>query len=273
MVLEYDIDKLNAVLGDFYLATGVNISLYDENFVLVGVRRRPSPRYCLAVQAKHGSCTDSDITLLKQCQREKKLRMHRCHAGLLDIAVPILYGEIILGYIIFGQIKTEADFSAVREKIARLSLDTDEMAHLYGELPYMENEKIRSIASIAEILARHIMLENMMKPHLFSDIDCVTEYIRTHLHERISVKTLCAKTHLSAGVLYRKFHSRFGCTVNEYINTKRVEEAVGLLQNTDLSIEGISERVGFSDASYFSRVFKQKMGASPLKFRTSLTKR
>ncbi len=270
MVLKYDIDRLNTVLRDFYLATGVNIFLCDESFSSVGVERHPHPAYCRAIQGESADncpCKASDEALLKRCQAEKKMVMHRCHAGLLDVAAPILYEDRILGYIIFGQIKTGTDFSEVKEKIAHLHLNMEEMERYYGELPYINDERIRSIASIADILTRHIILENMLKPYLFSEIERVTAYIRAHLHETITVRKLCRETHLSTSVLYKRFHAHFGCTLNDYINLKRVEEARGLLENTDLSVEEISERVGFSGASYFSRIFKQKMGVSPIRFR------
>lgn len=272
MVLQYDLDKLNAVLGDFYLATGVNINLYDENFEPVRVNKYPLPDYCRAIQSlnpEQRPCMGSDVVLLKRCQAQKRMVMHCCHAGLRDIAVPILCEDFILGYIIFGQIKTKMDFSRIKEKIAHLHLNMDEMAQYYDKLRYIDDEKIRSIASIAEILARYILTENMLKPCLFSEIERATEYIREHLHESITIEQLCDATHLSTSVLYKKFRSHFGCTVNDYINARRVEKALGLLEKTDLSIEEISERIGFSSASYFSRIFKQKMGMSPMRFRIS----
>ena len=272
MVLQYDLDKLNAVLGDFYLATGININLYDENFEPVRVNKYPPPDYCRAIQSQNldrRPCKGSDVALLKQCQARKQMVMHCCHAGLRDIAVPILYEDFILGYIIFGQIKTELDFSRIKEKIVHLHLNMDEMAQHYEKLRYIDDEKIRSIARIAEILARHIMTENMLKPCLFSEIERATEYIRENLHESITIEQLCSATHLSTSVLYKKFRSHFGCTVNDYINTRRVEEALGLLEKTDLSIEEISERIGFTSASYFSRIFKQKIGMPPMRFRTN----
>ena len=276
MVLQYDIDKLNAVLEDFFLATGVNIDLFNENFEPVRVNNCPLPDYCCAIQSQNTErrpCRDSDVALLKQCQTQKKMVMHCCHAGLRDIAVPILYEDFILGYIIFGQFKTEMDFSRIQEKIAHLHLNMSEMEQYYHKLRYIDDEKIHSITSIAEILVRHIMMENMLKPYLFSEIERVTEYIREHLHESITIKQLCDETHLSTSVLYKKFHSHFGCTVNDYINTKRVEESLRLLEKTDLSIEEIAERIGFSSASYFSRIFKQKMGTSPMCFRQTVEQR
>ena len=35
MVLQYNIDKISTALEDFYLATGVNINLFNENFELI----------------------------------------------------------------------------------------------------------------------------------------------------------------------------------------------------------------------------------------------
>lgn len=272
MILQYDIEKLNALLEDFYLATGVNINLFNENFEPVRVNNFPLPDYCRAIQTRNMDrrpCKNSDVSLLKQCREKKKMVMHCCHAGLRDIAVPILYEDVILGYLIFGQFKTEMDFSRIQEKIANLHVNMQEMERYYDELRCMDDEKIRSVTSIAEIIVRYIMTENMLKPYLFSKIERVTEYIHQHLHENITIKQLCEETHLSTSVLYKKFHSHFGCTVNDYINTKRVEESLRLLEKTELSIEEIAERVGFSSASYFSRIFKQKMRMPPMRFRTS----
>jgi len=273
MVLEYDLDKLNVVLGDFYRATGVNINLFNENFEPVRINKYPPPDYCRTIQMQNRDtrpCHGSDVMLLKRCQAEKKLVMHICHAGLLDVAVPILYEDNILGYIMFGQIRTGMEFPEVKEKILHLHLNMEEMEGFYGRLRYIDDDTIRSIASIAEILARHIMLENMMKPMLYSGIERAAAYIRANLYRSLSIRDICAHTHLSASALYHQFHKHFGCTVSEYINARRVEKAAELLEKTMLSIEDISEQLGFSDATYFSRVFKQTMGVPPVQYRKRL---
>jgi len=208
MVLQYDLDKLNMVLGDFYHATGVNINLYDENFEAVRINKYPPPDYCRAIQTHSGEvrpCRISDVMLLQECHAKKKLVMHLCHAGLLDVVVPILYEDIILGYIIFGQIRTAMKFSEIKEKILHLHLNMEEMEEFYGQLRYIDDDTIRSIASIAEILARHIILEEMLQPVLFSGIDRAAEYIHENLCRRISIDELCEKTHMSTSSLYRKF--------------------------------------------------------------------
>lgn len=63
------------------------------------------------------------------------------------------------------------------------------------------------------------------------------------------------------------FHTHFRCTVNQYVNKKRIAWSEQLLLSTDLSVEEISLTVGFSSASYYSKLFKNEKGISPLKFR------
>ncbi len=46
-----------------------------------------------------------------------------------------------------------------------------------------------------------------------------------------------------------------------------VQQATGLLTTTDLSVEEISDRLGFSSATYFRKVFKQHTGLSPRQMR------
>ena len=143
------------------------------------------------------------------------------------------------------------------------------MEQYYDKLRYVDDKKILAITNIAECVVLHIMTENMIKPYLFSKIERATEYIHEHLHENITIKQLCNATYLSTSVLYKKFRSHLGCTVNDYINNKRIEKSLNLLVKTEVPIEDIAARIGFSSASYFSRIFKQKMGISPIQYRQS----
>ena len=273
MVLDYDLDKLNTVLNNFHLVTGINISLYDENFNIVHTNGYLPPDYCRVIQSQYSNerpCKVSDLNLLKRCLEEKKLVMHICHAGLLDIAVPILYEESILGYLIFGQIRTDMEFSEIKEKIFHLHLNMEKMEEYYEKLRYIDHEKIYAIASIAEILTRHVMQENMMKPLLYSEIEPAVAFIHTNLCRNISIREICAHTHLSTSALYRQFRKHFGCTVSSYINSRRIEKAVEFLERTQFTIDSISEQLGFSDATYFTRIFKQEMGIPPTQYRKQI---
>ena len=54
-----------------------------------------------------------------------------------------------------------------------------------------------------------------------------------------------------------------------YIQTKRLEGAIRLMQDTNLKLNEIATRVGFDSPSYFTTFFKKKMGVSPQEYRNT----
>ena len=270
MIVNYDIQKINTVLQDFYNATGINMDLLDADCAYISFHHRGNDRYCQSIKntaAGKKACPLSDTCLLERCRKSKKPEMHVCHAGLVDVAAPILYDDVIIGYIIFGQMKTETDFSAFESYIANLGLDVKEMREYYTGISLFDSAKIKSISNIASMLVTHILLENMLKPDFDINIQKAVAYINANLENDLSIKTISKNINVSKSVLYKRFHACFHCTVSEYINSKRIERSVELLTKTDLSIEEISQKVGFSSTSYYSKTFKTLKGVGPLKYR------
>jgi two-component system response regulator YesN len=59
------------------------------------------------------------------------------------------------------------------------------------------------------------------------------------------------------------FKSEMNMTLSEYITQVRMQEAKRLITATDEKLSLIAEKVGYSDVSYFSNVFKKYYGNSP----------
>ncbi len=55
----------------------------------------------------------------------------------------------------------------------------------------------------------------------------------------------------------------------EYLQTRRLDFAVNLLKNTEMSISEIIKTCGYSNESYFRRIFKEQYNTTPLKYRRS----
>jgi len=58
-----------------------------------------------------------------------------------------------------------------------------------------------------------------------------------------------------------------GISFKEYLNKVRIEEAKSLLEHTDYSIMEIAVACGYSDQSYFTKVFKKATGITPKQYR------
>ena len=83
----------------------------------------------------------------------------------------------------------------------------------------------------------------------------------------ITVKKVADTMHLDSAYLTRKFAQKYSVAPKEYLLKKRIELAKRLLTQTDATVTEISGSVGYDDPLYFSRIFKEKEGLSPLAYR------
>jgi AraC-like DNA-binding protein len=98
-------------------------------------------------------------------------------------------------------------------------------------------------------------------------IQDVKDYVSLHLSERMSVKELADRVYMSSTHFSRVFKQQTGLSPYEYILISRLNRAKELLHQTDMSISGIAETVGFNSESNFIHSFSQNTGMTPNKFR------
>ena len=83
----------------------------------------------------------------------------------------------------------------------------------------------------------------------------------------LDVKFLTVELGMSRASLYNKVKALTGLGVNDLINRMRIEQAMRLLTETDLTIGDVAEKTGFSNARYFSTSFKQFTTLTPREYR------
>ena len=93
------------------------------------------------------------------------------------------------------------------------------------------------------------------------------QYISQHYAEPLSLEQIAAHVNLAATYLCALFKECTGDTVMNYLMKERVREAMVMLQNPDIRLYDVSERVGYPNASYFSRLFKKEVGMTPSEYR------
>lgn len=82
-------------------------------------------------------------------------------------------------------------------------------------------------------------------------------------HEHFLIPDVARHCGVSESALYAIFRAERGCTPITAKHRIQVEKAVSLLRNTDMSVENISDALGFSSAPYFRKVFLQETGKRP----------
>jgi two-component system response regulator YesN len=94
------------------------------------------------------------------------------------------------------------------------------------------------------------------------------EFTRNHFHESdLTINKVCGELHISPGYFCTIFKKETKSTYLAYLVQLRMDTARELLRMTDLKSFEIAERIGFSDANYFSNSFKKYTGYSPSEFR------
>lgn len=98
-------------------------------------------------------------------------------------------------------------------------------------------------------------------------IDRAVRYMTRNFGQEIGMGELAAYCGYSEGYFYRQFRKRTGKTPIEFLTQIRMGYAERWLRHTTWPIEKIAHEVGYSDALYFSRVFRKVMGMSPTAYR------
>ncbi len=95
----------------------------------------------------------------------------------------------------------------------------------------------------------------------------IRQYIDVHYKEEIRRDSLGEIVYLNTDYMSRIFKKEMGVSISSYILQKRVEEAKKLLAQSNLPINTVSIYVGYSNFSYFTKMFKENTGYSPLDYR------
>jgi AraC-like DNA-binding protein len=148
------------------------------------------------------------------------------------------------------------------------------------ELSSKFNKKIEALTSVSPHHLEHEMLHKyciLVRSHSVKGysliIQKVINQIDLNLTSDLSLKTLSEMFNISAGYLSTLFKKETGCTLTDYVNKKRIDYAIFLLNTTQLQIQTIATHCGISDVNYFTRIFKKYHGMTPIKYRELISKK
>lgn len=98
-------------------------------------------------------------------------------------------------------------------------------------------------------------------------------YIELHFHEQITLEQLAASIHISKSECCRCFKRTLQVTPIEYLMKYRIFRATQMLQHGDPeahSMSSLAFSVGFNNASYFNKVFRQFLGCTPSEYKAKI---
>jgi len=129
---------------------------------------------------------------------------------------------------------------------------------------YSEAEFLSAAIQFMIILAKNISVATVSNTDALQN---VIRFINSHISEELSIDRISAECYINKYYLCRLFKKKLGITYMEYILQTRLAMAKELLANESFSITQVSILSGFSSPSYFSRIFKESIGSTPMEYR------
>ncbi len=161
---------------------------------------------------------------------------------------------------------------------SRLHLKRVPLAHAERLAEEMEKEseetgpgyEVALRAKLLELLvflSRAYTKTDTTEAHALLRVGNVIGALENNYAKEWSLDELTAIAHMSRSNLMRVFRKATGQTPIEYLIRLRIQRAMELLRNSDLSITEIALEIGFNDSNYFTRQFRRVLGESPRSFR------
>lgn len=159
----------------------------------------------------------------------------------------------------------------VRDSVARF---TEALVHeTQGSRPGT-NEIVQRVAELVYLCALRVHFENISTPDpglgsalLDPHIGRALQLIDARLADPWTVASLAARVGMSRAAFSQLFTEKAFCPPMRYLQLRRIREAKRLMVETSLTLGEIGRRVGYPDATGFSRAFRREVGQSPREYR------
>ena len=266
--------EIVTVLYELHKITGFRISLHAADYGEIAAYPEEMLPFCDRVHGmpgEHRKCLECDRAACKAALDSRSTNIYTCRFGLTEAVSPLYNFGTLTGFLMMGQVvKNEAERRDAEIKLAKIIRDEGAAARLASEIPEIDADMVNSYVKIMTICAQYLTLSNAIPSTKPTVAELAKKYIKENVQKKICINDICDALKCSKSTLLTSFKAKYGITVNTYITDAKLDLAVHLLEDVDMTISEIAGETGFSDQSYFSKVFSAKFGIPPSEYRAKL---
>lgn len=282
--------KLSKTIKDFALAADFGSVIVDIHGNETSELYNFSP-FCQIMRSKpefKSLCQKCDAFGGLEASKNGDPCIYRCHAGLTDISLPIIRNNQLLGFALFGQVEMDEDLQSPFTRIHPIVTNwekSSELRQARKKIKLVSTTQIKSAAALLKTIGDYHFDEidprdrikfnfHTTKKELKSAINSKNDeihkaiaYIENNLTTNLTLEDVANHVYLSQFYFSRLFKKEMGISFITYLNQQRIEQAKTLLAQSNLSIKSISQNIGYSQTSYFCKIFKELVGMTPVNYR------
>ncbi len=283
---------VNSIMHDYTTATGIACVFIDVKGKMQSSKYNFTG-FCEFMRSVSGfnvKCAQCDLYGGLGSLKNQQCCPYRCHAGLVDFAVPIVWDDQVNGFIVAGQMASfDAPIPYAQE---RTLLEEGSYAYKYlHTVPQYTYDEIMSASRVLHILSTSYFPYDAKKLDVMHVLDSdspsipepasvsrpeirkTLEYIRRNLSGNLTLRIISEEVFLSESYLSKLFKQEMGMNLMEYINLCRVGEAEQILRSSRLPVDVVGRQVGYRRPSYFCKIFKKFTGTTPHVYRKKYEER
>ena len=260
--------EIVSVLSELYKITGFRVSLHGADYSEIAAYPKEKSEFCNLVHSIPGEidkCGACDRAACKRALANKDTHIYTCRYGLTEAVSPLYNFGTLTGFLMMGQVYREGQ--AERAIPPAEGEIKERLEAAVRKIPSVRADMIRSYVKIMTICAQYLTLSNAIPSSKPTVTEMAKKYIYDNYRTKFGIKEICQSIGCSKSTLITAFKRDLGMTVNEYITEVRLGEAMRMLLAGDRTIGDIALSTGFSDQSYFSKVFSAKYGMPPSEYR------
>lgn len=148
----------------------------------------------------------------------------------------------------------------------------DKLSSAYAHKIESATSTNASMALMKEMVRKYCLL---VKNHSMKGYSLLIRKVLTQidydLTADLGLKNLASQLNINPSYLSTLFKKETGSTLTEYVNQKRIEHAVFLLNSSSLQIQMVAQYSGIPDVNYFTKTFKKIIGITPKEYRDKIT--
>lgn len=271
----FDLEKLHELLRDYYEITHIRITVFDESYCELTSYPEQLMPFCQEIRRSEAGmtrCYDCDRLACIKAANNRDVTIYECHAGLTEAIIPLYVGDVLVGYLLFGQLfpytDSENGLQRILERCEGLPLNLDRVKKIYRKSQTFPSDYIRSAAKILHAVASFVILERMaalQEDRITTQIDT---YLRENFTKKMTVEEICRQFKIGKTQLYQLSSQLYGCGIMQQVRKLRMEYAKQLLlRRRSLTIGEIAAACGYDDYNYFICSFSKTYHISPNEYR------
>ncbi|EMP6173110.1 regulatory protein PocR [Citrobacter amalonaticus] len=287
-------ELINKIAQDFAQATSLAVVVVNIHGDEISELFNFTP-FCQLMRQhpQHSTrCRMSDRCGGLEASKSDQPCIYRCHAGLTDFSIPLVIAGHLVGFVLCGQVRLRnddgADLLDIMKVDDRWQADR-ELLNEFSNVPEMDYSRVMASADLLKLIVENCLKKQLnfvvikdstqpaepsrptraASPH-DSKMKKALRYIDAHLSDDLRLEDVASHVYLSPYYFSKLFKKYQGIGFNAWVNQQRMASARELLCHSDWSIASIARNLGFSQTSYFCKVFRQTYHVTPQAYRQKI---